>query len=237
MLGAQGHDKAIVSLTYDGTLPCHAETALPHLDSRGLLATFYADPVPMLDSFPIWRGAAEKGHEIGNGCLIGALDGGSALAAWTPEMVADDIDETDDLIRELFPGQTSFSLGYPWVEGKDSELDTVKRLVAKKHSVCRSGVAGLNALDQVDTGYLKCLPMVDHRSGHMIDLVRTAVRSRSWIILSFDGVGMGERGIDARDHQDLCDWLATNKELFELLPVIAVTALLARQQRSALRML
>src|SRR5690242_10109364 len=100
-MAREANRKALVSLTYDGTQLCHSEVAVGHLDAHALKGTFYADPVPLLDDLPAWREASEAGHEIGNGCLVGSLEGGSVLAAWTPEMVADDIDETDALLREV----------------------------------------------------------------------------------------------------------------------------------------
>lgn len=214
----------MVSLTYDGTLPCHAETALPHLDHFGLKATFYADPVPLLDDLPIWRRAVETGHEIGNGCLMGSLDGGSVLAAWTPEMVGDDIDETDSLLRELFAGQTGHSMGFPWVTGTDTHLADVKAMVARRNSIARSGVAGLNPMDSPDVSYLKCLHMDGLEAGHMTELVRAAVRSHSWIVLSFDGVGSGDRAVDSAEHKGLCAWLADNPGPFRVETILGAAS-------------
>jgi Polysaccharide deacetylase len=231
------YEKPVVSVTYDGTQLCHAETALPHLEAFGLKGTFYADPLPLLESLPTWRKAAENGHEIGNGCLIGTVDEGGAMEAWTPEMIGDDIDETDTMLQELFPTQPVFSFGYPWITAGALGIEPLRRLVEERHSVCRSGHQGTNKPGEIDLAYLRCVAMDGYSADEMIDIVRLAVRQRHWIILSFDGVGSGEPSVDASAHRDLCEWLS---ESSELLVVSTVTAAAERAQeaaRSKLRLL
>ena len=203
----------IVSLTYDGTQLCHSETVLDDLERSGLVATFYADPVPLLDGLPAWRHAIGAGHEIGNGCLSESLSETGLLGAWTVDMLVDDVVETDGLIRELFPGQPTFSLSFPWNSGCTDALSDVRAVVSDHHLVCRSGVPGLNTMDGPDLGYLKCVHMDGLNGREIIEIVRAGIRSQCWTILSFDGVGSGDRSVEAAAHRELCVWLTDNADL------------------------
>lgn len=237
MAASNGKRKAIVSLTYDGTQLCHSETVLPHLDAFDLKATFYADPLPLLESLPIWKVAVKRGHEVANGCLIGSVDGSGDLDSWTPEMVGDDVDETDRMLAELFPGQSVYSFGYPWVTGGAYGISYLRRIIEERHSVCRSGEQGTNDLEDVDLSYLKCVPMDDASASQMIEVVRSSVRNGEWIILAFEGIGSGEPSIDASAHLGLCSWIADNRELFEVLTVSEAAERAQGGSKQSLRLL
>lgn len=231
------HRKPIVSLTYDGTQACHAETVLPQLEKTNLRGTFYADPLPLLEDVQFWRSAVSQGHEVGNGCLIGSVDELGLLEAWTPEMVADDIDETDRLIRELFPTQAVFSFGYPWITGGAYGMGHLRKIVEERHTVCRSAEQGTNALHQPDTAFLRCHTLDGSSRAEMIELVRSGTRRGEWVVLAFDGVGSGEPAVDAIEHQALCEWLAEAGDIFEVLPVREAASRLQDGTRPALRLL
>jgi hypothetical protein len=237
MAGNGPKRKALVSLTYDGTQLCHAETALPHLDAFGLKGTFYADPLPLLESLPLWRKAVSEGHEIGNGCLIGTADGGGAIDAWTPEMIGDDIDETDSMIRELFPSQNVFSFGYPWATAGAYGIGVLRRIVEMRHSVCRSGEQGTHDFDSIDLAYLRCAAMDGFSSGEMIEFVRSAGRLGQWIILAFDGIGSGDPSVDASAHRELCVWLNDSRDLVDVVTVSQAAQLAQGEARPKLRLL
>ncbi|MBS1714059.1 MAG: hypothetical protein JST30_06945 [Armatimonadetes bacterium] len=209
----------IVSLTYDGTQLCHSETALADLERYGIKATFYADPVPLLDGLPTWRDACRSGHEVGNGCLSASVSEAGLLGAWTVDMLTDDITETDALIREVLPLQQSFSIAFPWATGHSDAIGDVRSAVAGHHVVCRSGVPGLNAMDDPELAYLKCVHMQDLQGRDIVEIVRAGVRSRCWTILAFDGVGSGDRSVDGKAHRELCTWLSDNADLAKVATV------------------
>lgn len=236
MTHSSEYTKAMVSLSYDGTQLCHAETVLPQLDALGLKGTFFADPLPLLDSLPVWRAAVSNQHEVGNGCLIGNIDG-FALDAWTSEMIEDDIEETDNMLRELFPGQTVYSFGYPWATGGAFGIGHLRKIVENHHSVCRSGEHGTNDATSTDLAYVLCKPMDQTTGVEMIEIVRTAVRQGHWLILAFDGVGSGDPAVDASEHKILCQWLADNRELLEVLTVTAAADTVQNNTKTKMRIL
>jgi len=211
---------ALVSLSYDGTLLCHLHTALPALDRYGLKGTFYAEPTLLMESAPEWRDAQKEGHEIGNGCLFGSSLPDGSLPAWTPQMIVEDVEEADFLLEELFPEQNDHSLALPW--GRDVCADGQPYLeeVSQLFNVVRTGVTGLNNLPKPDNQRLMCVPTADFTGRQLTDVVKTAERNRSWVVLAFEGVGMGENAVDAAAHDFLLSYLADNKESVTVLPVI-----------------
>ncbi len=210
--------KPIVSLTYDGTQLCHLETAVPVLNSNGLKATFYADPLMLLDNLPDWKNVQSNGHEIGNGSLFESLSSQFEFDPFSLDLVGDDIDETDNLIKEIFPNQLSFSLAYPWSESQHGS-DQIRKLVGSRHSICRSGVKGTNSFDSLECSFLRCIPCHDLTGAQMITILQSSTRRGEWAILAFDGIGSGERGIDASAHEEVVFWLAENSDICEVRPV------------------
>ncbi|MBX3112473.1 MAG: hypothetical protein KF857_10730 [Fimbriimonadaceae bacterium] len=212
---------ALVSLSYDGTLLCHLNTALPALDRHGLKGTFYAEPTLLLESVVEWRAAQKAGHEMGNGCLFGSSLPDGSLPAWTPQMIVDDVEEADFLLEELFPEQTDHSLGLPW--GNDVCADGLPYLddVGQLFNVVRTGVTGLNNLPKPDNQRLACVPTADFTGRQLVDVVKTAERNRSWVVFAFEGVGTGDNAVDAAAHDFLLDYLVEANKSVTVLPVIA----------------
>lgn len=211
-----------VSLTYDGALLCHLETALPHLDANGLKATFFAEPALMLEHLPGWAEASASGHEIANGALHGAALPDGSLPGWTPSMVADDVRDAKSLIEELFPAQTAHSFGFPWGRPLSDGID-VRSSVRGLYEVVRSGEAGANRVGETDIGYLRCVRCDGLSAKEMIDCTHSARDTGAWVVLAFEGVGVGERSIDAEDHRLLCEHLARPEALI-VAPIVRVAS-------------
>lgn len=198
-----------VSLTYDGTLLCHLETVLPHLEESGLKATFYAEPAMLLENLPGWALAVMDGHEIGNGALHGAALEDGSLPGWTPAMVADDIKEARALIEELFPEQNAHTFGLPWGRPLSDGID-VAPTVRDLYPVVRSGEPGINSDPEMT--YLHCVHCDDLTADEMIDYAKAASQDGTWLVLSFEGVGVGDRAVDASAHKQLCKYLASARK-------------------------
>ena len=211
-----------VSLTYDGALLCHLETALPHLDAHGLKATFFAEPALLLENLPGWAEAAASGHEIANGALHGAALPDGSLPGWTPAMVADDVKEARSLIEELFPDQAAHSFGFPWGRPLSDGVD-VRSAVRGIYPVVRSGEPGINRIGEMDLEYLRCVRCDGLSAADMIDFAQSASQPGTWVVLAFEGVGVGERSIDAEDHRRLCEHLA-RPEAPTVAPIVHVAS-------------
>lgn len=226
--------RGIVSLTYDGTQLCHVETALPELTERNLQATFYAEPSTLLDHYPAWRTAQTRGHEIGNGSLIGAALPDGSLPAWTTAMILDDLAEANDLLFDLFPDQSQFSLGLPY--GKATCADSRNYLPSLQFTfrAIRSGTPGINPISPQTSKNLKIIDPTDLSGSQLIQIARQAIQNPNWIVFAFDGIGVGKKSIDHKAHRTLLDFLVTNQDILATAPVIQVTEQLTQTPSSQL---
>lgn len=217
----------IVSLSYDGSQLCHLETAFPQLEECGLKGTFYCEPALLLESLPEWAHVLACGHEIGNGALHGAVLDDGSLPGWSLQMVEDDVAEAKALIDDLFPEQKRHSFAFPWGAALSDGLD-VTPAVHGVYEVVRSGVHGVNKLPP-NPKHVLCVHCDDYDAHEMVELAKQALESSTWVVFSFDGVGGGERAIDAYAHRDLCGFLATDPR-FTVMPVSdAVSSLVAKR--------
>lgn len=217
-----GDRLAAVSLTYDGTTINHVETVLPLLYTLDLQATFYAYSTNLLDAVPLWREVYRQGNEIGDGCLVEAAEADGSLPNWTPEMIASEMEMTALLLDDLFIPIRERSFGYPWGMPRCLGTPDYREIIAATSMVARAGVTGLNSPGSCDLSYLNCIPVNDMSSDELVAHVVDAASTNKWIILSFAGVGMGERGLDASEHQQFCKWLSVHREEFWIRPVIDV---------------
>ncbi len=234
--GAAG-ERALVTLTYDGTLPSHLRVVLPSLQHFGFQATFFADPALMLDDLPAWRAAVRTGHEVGNGCLLAAALPDGSLPAWTPDMIATDVAEVDDLLRELFPDQADFSFAFPWGPSRCAAGRDYHRVVERRHEVCRSGEVGLNPIEAPTLNRLKCVPLAGADSAQMLDYVDAAVATNAWAILAFEGIGEGDRSVTEEAHEGLLDSLSLRRDLLRVVPLIEARAWLGMPTRRQARLM
>ncbi len=211
--------KGIVSLTYDGGQLCHLETVAPQLNEVGFKATFYPDPVSMLSDLKAWRLQSIEGHEIGNGSLLSAALPDGSLPAFTPQMLLEDAEECETLLREVFPDQGPASLALPWGADRCADGQSYHWLLAQRFPVIRSGNHGVNRLGQAMSASLLSVPVVGMSGSEMIDLVRLALHGDSWLILCFSGVGVGDVSIDAKAHAQMLSFLEASRSMVDVLPV------------------
>jgi peptidoglycan/xylan/chitin deacetylase (PgdA/CDA1 family) len=203
-----------VSLTYDGADPSHLETVAPCLHQFGLKGTFFGTARALLDSPLAWQAVANEGHEIGSHSLLGATDERGNLFNWTLEAVENDLRMSRRLLTELFPRQLDFSFAYPGDETScmtnafDPQPASYRSSVASVFEVARSAVQGLNDPLECDLGFLWQVDCESFDSRDMAFAVEQAAAEGRWLILTFHGVGSGERSVEASEHRDFCAWLA-----------------------------
>ncbi len=209
----------IVTLAYDGTQTCHLETAIPHLNLYGFKGTFFAEPSNLLDAYPGWLHAQSNGHEIGNGSLLAAALPDGSLPAWTTDMILDDLSEANDLLHELFPNQKSFPVGLPLGKSICADCANYQPLLKFSYPLIRSGNIGINATGKADCSNLATFDPNDLDGPELCQIARQAAQSTGWLIFSFDGIGSGQRSIDAAAHKELLEYLSQNIDLIEVLPL------------------
>ena len=208
-----------VSLTYNGATLNQTEVVVPALDQFGFRGTFYADPIPFLENLGAWKSAYEKGHEMGVGSLLSSCLPDGSLPSWTPDMILDDLCECEELLEEFLPVPSGRSLGLPLGSSLCAEGENYLPQLTQFRAI-RSGVVGMNLWSEVDFRTLMCLPMNELSGEQMIDAVRMGMKHPSFLVLSFDGVGEGEQGVDAAQHANLLQFLDQSRDLVRVLSVI-----------------
>jgi hypothetical protein len=120
-------DKPIIRLSFDDALDVHLDAAMPVLDAAGLLGTFYVNAgAPCLSArHAEWRGAAGRGHELGNHTLFHP---GVSSKPWVTEGIAIENYTLDRMDKELAAANRilamidgraersfAFPCSYPWL--------------------------------------------------------------------------------------------------------------------------
>lgn len=222
-----------VSLTYDGSLLSHLESAFPQLEECGLKGTFYCEPALLLENLPEWAHVLACGHEVGNGALHGAVLDDGSLPGWSLQMVEEDVAEARSLINDLFPEQERHSFAFPWGAGLSDGAD-VTPAVRSQYGVVRSGQHGLNKAP-FDVQNILCVQCDDLDACDLVRTAQQALEPQTWVVFAFEGVGTGERAVDLYAHRDLLVFLATDPR-FTVAPVTAMADLLAPSQSAKVRL-
>jgi hypothetical protein len=214
---------AFLSLTYDGGDISHLETVAKCVDSLGLPSTFYSPPESLLADPVSWRNLVNSGHEVGNFSLSEGANADGYLFGWTPQMVANDLEMSEQLYVDLFPKQVGRSFAYPCTKPSRRTLDSttiqdmqhyamLRPIVRDFFRVARTSSEGSNSLKALDLTALKCFHTSEQTHHEWVDLTEAAIENKEWIIFAFHGVGVGEDSVDAIEHARFCLWLAENRE-------------------------
>lgn len=176
-----------VSLTFDDGLPCQIEHAIPALNRRNMVGTFFLiqnSPYDTEFRAEVWRDAVAKGHEVGSH----SVNHIKAVELTHSEAMKEARESQKFLEGALNTTITSFA--YPY-----TDVNPSVRLAAKRHyKQARGGrVARENKLitpgDGVDLHNLPCVH-VDGSSIQGVPLMLERVMQQgAWLILMFHGVG------------------------------------------------
>lgn len=203
----------MVSLAYLGSERSLLEVAPGHLRNAGLRATFFLEPVHLLENLAALRRLSEEGQEMGSACFFGSDDGEGNLPAWTLEMVEGELAAAAKLLSESFPKQADFPFAYPGRDCRcltssfDPQPTTFRRVVEQIHSVALTARQGLNDPERCVTSDLATVLVEEQDASSLIQIADRALSQGSWAILVFEGVGAGRHSVDAYAHQALCRYL------------------------------
>jgi peptidoglycan/xylan/chitin deacetylase (PgdA/CDA1 family) len=196
--GWPGGARAAISITYDGAWPGHYELVAPLLDQLDLAATFYLEPTRLLDNPRAWHRVASR-NEIGSHTLYEAADELGRLCAWTLEAVEADCRSAPNLLEEATGAERPFGFAFPGPEPFCRE-GSYARIVRRTFVHARTVEPGLNRLD-VDPFSLRSIDTTGADLGRLQEVVAEAIDAGAWAIFRFDGIGVGERAIDASVHE------------------------------------
>jgi peptidoglycan-N-acetylglucosamine deacetylase len=234
-----------VSLTFDDGLASQLELAIPLLDKYGLQATFYVNPRDDYETQLIpWRAAAQNGHEIGNHTVSHPCSKNFAFIADAKrkaleEMTLGDIEaeiqEAGRRIRAVIPDQPAVSFGYtcyqPFV-GRGPTRQSYVPLVAKHCVAGRGRGERPNDPRYCDLWYLWSTPAERMTGAELVGVAEQAPTQGRWSILTFHGVNDGHLPIAASDLDELCAFLARNRDRIWTAPVATVAQRVGEYQKA-----
>jgi sialate O-acetylesterase len=226
--------KCAVSLTYDDGLNIHLDKVIPLLDSMHFKGTFY---VPGYASsvdkrLNEWRTAAKNGHELGNHTLFHACVGNIPgrewvgpdydLSKYTLKRMIDEVLMANTLLNAI-DGKTKRSFAYTCGDTKVEDVVFMDQL--KHNFISARGVQGeMLKITEIDIYHIGSFMMMNNSGEDMINLVKKAMETNSYLVFLFHGVG-GEHNINvsAEAHRQLLQFLKQNEKDIWVAPFIEVS--------------
>ncbi len=233
-----------ISLSFDDGVESQLKLAIPMLDNYELPATFYVNPRDNYQEQLLpWRAAAQTGHEIGNHTINHPCSKNFAFISENnrpalEEMSLDDMDaeiaEAGRRISEVIPEQGPVSFGYtcyqPFV-GRGPTRQSYVPVVAKHCVAGRGKGERPNDPRYCDLWYLWSTPCERMTGAELVGLAEQAAAQGRWAILTFHGVNDGHLHVASGDLEELCDYLARNRERIWNAPVATVAKRVAEYQK------
>jgi peptidoglycan-N-acetylglucosamine deacetylase len=226
--------KCAVSLTYDDGLNVHLDKVIPVLDSAKLKGTFYVPGNAPCVSKRIneWRSAAKSGHELGNHTLFHACVGGIKgrewvnpnydLSKYTAQRMIDEVLMANTFLSAI-DGKTKRSFAYTC---GDMYVDSVYFMdKVKDQFVSARGVTSeMLPISKINIWNIGSYMMMESSADEMINLVKEAMKTNSYLVFLFHGVG-GEHNINVSEaeHRKLIQFLKQNEKDIWIAPFIDVS--------------
>lgn len=238
--GCQG----AVSLSFDDGNESQLTLAIPLLNKYGLNATFYLNPrANYLEQLQPWRAVAQAGHEIGNHTVNHPCSKNFAFISENnrpalEEMSLADIEaeivEAGRRIQEAIPEQGPNSYGYtcyqPFV-GRGATRQSYVPVVAKHCVAGRGRGERPNDPRHCDLWYLWSTPCERMTGAELVGVAEQAPAQGRWSILTFHGVNDGHLHVAAGDLEELCAYLARNKERIWTAPIATIAQHVSEYQK------
>lgn len=233
--------KCAVVLTYDDGLNVHLTNALPALDSLGLTATFYISDYfgGLQKQIPMWRGAAEKGHELGNHTLHHPCDGSLPgrefvkpdydLSSYTMRRITNEIRSMNTLLNAI-DGKTRRTFAYPC--GDMKVRDTLYMEGMKNEFIAARGVSPLIVpMDKVNLYNINCYPVTGQMGEELIAQVKQAEAKGGLLVFLFHGVGGGHGlNVSLSAHSQLLHYLKEHEKNIWIAPMLEVAEFINKEQ-------
>ncbi len=229
------HCQGAVSLTFDDGNESQLQLAIPLLNKYGLQATFYLNPRENYQQqLQPWRAVAQAGHEIGNHTVNHPCSKNFAFISENnrpalEEMTLDDIEaeivEAGKRIRQVIPEQAANSFGYtcyqPFV-GRGATRQSYVPVVARHCVAGRGRGERPNDPRYCDLWYLWSTPCERMTGAELVGVAEQAPTQGRWSILTFHGVNDGHLHVAAGDLEELCAYLARNRERIWTAPLATI---------------
>lgn len=217
--------KAAVVITYDDALEVHLDNAIPALEERGFVGTFYlsANYEGSENRIADWRRAAQRGHELGNHTLYHPCDNSDGTRTWiTPEndlanyttaQIVREIRMTNVFLKAL-DGKSERTFAFTCGDTETSEGSFVEAI--EDQFVALRGVhADVNRIGEMDFTRLNCYVVDNSNADQLIEWAEKAKAENALLVILYHGVGGGHAiNIDSDKHNAFLDYLKANEEDF-----------------------
>jgi peptidoglycan-N-acetylglucosamine deacetylase len=230
--------RAAVSLTFDDGLSPQLNTALPIVNDRGMLCTFYVqarDAIEGCDDWAEilrpWKDVALQGHEIGNHTrshICSRAFRNDFVARTLEDLTLSDIEadvlEAERRLNEIIgPGPRSFA--YPCYQnhvGEGLTHQSYVPMIARHFAAARTRGEFANFPLTCSLTHLWSYNVEGMAGSAVIQLIERAVSLNQWCILAIHGIEVGNLAISVKAFQEVCDYLAARREDIWVAPVIEV---------------
>ena len=215
--------RAAVVLTYDDALESQLDNAIPELDAANFKATFFLSGVQQKDVVR-WRGAAAKGHELGNHTIFHACSKADFAAdprytseAYTPDSLLKEIAQQNVLLAAI-DGRPQHGFATPCGESRAGGQDYLEALRQSKLVTYVRGVVTLPAdlvadVSTIDPVHLPSRGFGDGTTtAQLIELVQQAESGGGWAVFLFHGVGGDYLQVSDAVHRDFIAWLSNHRQ-------------------------
>lgn len=215
------HQKAIVSLTYDDGLQSQLVNAIPALNERGLLATFFVNDIST--NLDPWKAVRAAGHELGSHTLFHPctasfdwVQAGNASEDYDLKRMAKELDEQILLLQSIGqpePISFAYPCGTTWV-GKEqsSYIPLIEQRFESARGVSGDIVTALDSPMNVPAYFLEG-PLEA-----FIGSANAAISDNGWVVFGFHGIGGDHLPVSNEDHIAFLDWLVAHQSQIEVLP-------------------
>jgi len=223
-----------VSLTFDDGLASQLRQAIPMLNEYGLPGTFYVNPRGdnWQERLAPWREVARAGHEIGNHSLTHPCSRGfrdtldvRGLEDMTLEELAQDVDEAEHRLSQVFDSPAPRSFAYPCYldyVGEGERRQSYVPLIARRFVAGRGRGEVPNHPLTSDLSYLWSFTVERMSGAELIGLAERAAATGRWSILTFHGIHQGHLSVADVDLRDLCQFLTRQRTRIWIAPVATV---------------
>jgi peptidoglycan/xylan/chitin deacetylase (PgdA/CDA1 family) len=213
--------QALIVLTYDDALLSHLEVAIPQLDQAQLKGTFFLN-APAAQHIQRWRAASQKGHELGNHTVFHPCLSSKFKA--DPHYHAENY-SVPNLMREISTMNTllyaidnkprhtyAYPCGETSIAGK-SYADSLGKagFVPYARAIGTSPI--ITDFKRLDPLQVPCMGFPTNATGtDLINFVRQVQQSKGMGVLIFHGVGGDYQEVTSAAHQQLVQYLNTNRQ-------------------------
>ena len=217
-------EKAAVSLAYDDAIDSQLDNAIPAIDRAGLHASFYltlAHP-SLTRRLDEWRGAAARGHELGNHTLFHQCSAAAAGHDWvTPEV---DLDTTSaprmaaqvrlaNAMLHAIDGRAERTFTVPCGDVAAQGADYVALVRKEFVAIKRGGGGVVPDMDALDPYAVPVTAPEGVTGAQLIAMVQQAVAKGTMVNFTFHGIGGDYITTSTQAHEELLAYLAAHRDV------------------------